>query len=140
MQFRQNSIHDSELLVDGSLSTLDLKTILDSGYLAMNAVRKPDLLHPRPAVNLTHRFAGSEPIRLHMYLDIPRDRRVVRSFPYVDERQRLRLWDVDENEPFRVVGHGVIDGGLPPELVRKRFPKLFAWAQNRGYWTDVNAS
>lgn len=49
----------------------------------------------------------------------------------------LRVWDVDKGEAFQLHGRGVIQGGLPPKVVRQRHPKIFAWAQELGYWTDV---
>lgn len=126
------------LVSDGELTSLDLPTILAGGYQARATaqwISQPPRLHP--ALRTTYRLAGSKPVRVELCVDISRGRLQVCSFPYVDERQRLRLWDVNEGEPLRVVGHGVINGGLPPELVRKRFPRLFEWAQRRGYWKDV---
>lgn len=65
------------------------------------------------------------------------NRQTFRTFPYIDDNQRLRIWDVDGSKPLRIVGHRIVDGGFPAEEVRKRCPKLFAFAQHLGYWKDV---
>lgn len=70
---------------------------------------------------------------------VDQDRKTIASFPYIDEHQRLRLWDVDNGVPLPIRGKGVVEGGIPPEVLRNKSPRLFEFAQSLGYWLDVKA-
>lgn len=87
---------------------------------------------------LYYRLSNMGIRKFQLSIDIVDDRQYVRSFPYVDENQRLRIWDVDESKPLRLIGRGVIDGALPWEQVHQRSRLLFDWARRLGYWHDVN--
>lgn len=57
--------------------------------------------------------------------------------PYIDENQRLRIWDFGKGEPLNLTGTGVVDGGLLPQAIQRRHPPLFSLAQQLGYWSNA---
>lgn len=122
-----------------TLPSLDLAAALESGYYCKTPIQKrADRPHHR-ALTL-YRLRDQFPalaFRFTFYAAFDEGVQEVRSFPYVDENKRLRVWNVDKGEPFRIIGWGVVDGGLPPGVVRKRWPRLFDWAQQLGYWKDL---
>lgn len=120
----------------GELSSLDLTNTLRSGYYAQSRLSRT---HGRaPRLSPSYYLSGLGWLReFRTYVDVTEDRQVVRSFPYMDDNQRLGIWDVEEKKPIRVTGRGVIDGGLTGEQVQKRWPSLFSWAQRLGYWGGV---
>lgn len=61
-------------------------------------------------------------------IDSPKEKKDVRSIPHVDDNRRLAPWDVDQEKPFQLSGRGYVDGSVPPEVVKKRFPSFFTWA------------
>lgn len=121
--------------IAGELSSLDVASTLESGYYSLVAIsREGSRARLRTCYRLSN--VGIIPL-IQWYIEAPKERLLLRSFPYVDE-DRLRIWDVDEGEPIRLLGRGVVDGAFPAEEVRKRCPKLFAWAQQLGYWNHVS--
>lgn len=125
---------------DSKLRTLDLPTILASGYRTRTRFygfpgRNSYCTQPTYSVPLVRRgkpfqFTITRPRVDQKFL-------ILQHFPYVDDDKRLRIWDLDAEEPLKVVGRGVVDGAMLPEEVRRRGPDLFAFAQSLGYWLDV---
>lgn len=58
-------------------------------------------------------------------------------FPYIGEDRRLHLWDTVKTTNIyrRSIGSRSVDG-FDAEEVRKRWPKLFQFAQEDGFWWD----
>lgn len=100
---------------------------------------EPQLTHP--CIQPSYRIQNlPTTLRFHLAVDLPKDSNsqlYLNTFPYVDEKQRLRVWDVARGELIPLVGRNVVDGGMRGEEVRKRSSRFFNWAQSLGYWADV---
>lgn len=140
-----NSLHTGYTLTntnitDAHLTSLDLATNIQSGYHVHSLLsnlyqgRNPLLqTHYKLAFNKT---STTDILGSFGVLGYTPGQRI-RHFPYVDEMQHLRIWDVDKGAPLTLVSRDCVNGGVPPTAVRKRSPRFFAWAQSLGYWLNI---